>query len=102
MKWVIDDGDESDIPELSHSPASVSSPRSRPGISGLRSPASQSSASRQVRVISSTATSSKSQETVIVKPKTEMKEFVDTFKSEDSDKDWEPTQFPTNRRRYFI
>lgn len=99
MKWVIDDGDESDIPELSHPPASVSSPRSRPGISGLRSPASQSSASRQVRVISSTATSSKSQETVIVKPKTEMKEFVDTFKSEDSDKDWEPTQFPTNRRR---
>lgn len=75
MKWVIDDGDQSDIPELlSHTPLPVSA------IS------SQHSSSRQVSVISSPS-SSKSSVLVTHKP--------DTVKVEDSDSDWTPSPSPS-------
>jgi len=96
MKWVIDDGDQSDIPELSHSPVSVSTPRPRPGISGSQT---QSSNSRQVRVISSSATSSKSQDSVLISPKPEIMDNDFTVKTEDNDLDWTPSPSPSTQKR---
>jgi len=91
MKWVIDDGDQSDIPELSHSPLSVSAPRPRPGISG--DPA-QSSSSRQVRVISS-----KSPTSVLISPKPEIMDNDVTVKTEANDSDWTPSPSPSTHKR---
>jgi len=96
MKWVIDDGDQSDIPELSHSPPSISTPRPRSGISG--DPA-QSSSSRQVSVISSSATSSKSQDPVLISPKPEIIGNDVTVKAEDNDSDWTPSPSPSTQKR---
>jgi len=96
MKWVIDDGDQSDIPELSHSPVSVSTPRPRPGISGSQT---QSSNSRQVRVISSSATSSKSQDSVLISPKPEIMDNDFSVKTEDNDSDWTPSPSPSTQKR---
>ena len=97
MKWVIDDGDQSDIPELSHSPPSISTPRPRSGISG--DPA-QSSSSRQVSVISSSATSSKSQDPVLISPKPEIMDNDVTVKAEDNDSDWTPSPSPSTQKRF--
>lgn len=96
MKWVIDDGDQSDIPELSHAPLSVSAPRPQSGISGA--PAPQSS-SCQVRVISFPASSSKSQDSVLIAPKPEIMENNDTVKVEDNDSDWTPSPSPSTQKR---
>merc|ERR1712170_96774 len=97
MKWVIDDGDQSDIPELSHAPLSVSTARPQSGISGA--PASQSSSSRQVRVISSPASSSKSRDTVLISPKPEIMDNNDNVKVEDNDSDWTPSPSPSTQKR---
>merc|ERR1711902_402961 len=88
---VIDDGDQSDIPELSHSPLSVSTPRPRPGISGDPAP---SSSSRQVRVISS-----KSPTSVLISPKPEIMDNDVTVKTEDNDSDWTPSPSPSTQKR---
>ena len=98
MKWVIDDGDQSDIPELSHAPLSVSTARPQSGISGA--PASQSSSSRQVRVISSPASSSKSRDTVLISPKPEIMDNNDNVKVEDNDSDWTPSPSPSTQKRF--
>ena len=94
MKWVIDDGDQSDIPELSHAPVPCARPR--PGISGAPASSSQSSASRQVRVIStSAASSSNSKDSIPISPKMENKLKV---KAEDDDSDWTPSPSPSPKR----
>ena len=97
MKWVIDDGDQSDIPELSHSPVSVYTPRPRAGSSGGQA---QSYSSRQVRVISSSATSSKSQDSVLISPKPEIMDNDFTVKTEDNDSDWTPSPSPSTQKRF--
>ena len=84
MKWVIDDGDQSDIPELlSHTPLPVSA------IS------SQLSSPRQLSVISSPSSSSSSRSSVLVTTKPEIMEKNDTVKVEDSDSDWTPSPSPS-------
>merc|ERR1712002_650015 len=95
MKWVIDDQDISDLPELSHQAIN---------------PVKIEKTSPSPKIVSSTATSSTpSMQYVVVEPKSEIASFLETFQPEqdqdqtrhdedETDSTWTPNT-PVKRKR---